>query len=131
MRTIGPIVFVFALAVSLAMLTGAGVPQLWGVDAPDDQGTTTALNDSANSSAAGNKDAVGGSVGKSGGETNIIGLVISSAGAIGRAAANVVLLPLALVELGMPAWAAAPIGLFLQIIVGIGVIEFATGRVWT
>lgn len=132
MRTTAPVVFVLALGVAFAIVGATGIAGIWGVqDAPGGDRVEGNLKDNAGDSPAGNDDTFDGQVGRSGGETNLIGLVISGLGILASAAAAIVLLPLTLTDLGFPAYAAFPIGLFLQVIVGIGIVEFASGREWT
>jgi hypothetical protein len=131
-RTIAFVIFVFALGVSFSIVGATGIADTWGlVDAPGGGEVERQLEDSAANSSAGNEDQLSGDVGKSGGETNLIGLVVAGVQTIGRVAAAIILLPLTLVELGMPVYAAVPVGFFAQIITGIGIVEFATGREYT
>jgi len=132
MRTTAPVVFVLALGVAFAVFGSTGLAGVWGVaDAPGGEQVESNLNQSAANSSAGNPSEFDGQVGESDGETNLIGLTIASLDIIASAGAAVVLLPVTLISLGMPAYAAVPLGLFLQVIVGIGIVEFATGREWT
>lgn len=131
MRTVGPVVFVLVLGVAFSIVGATGLAGFWGVqDAPGGEKVEGNLEEEAGNSPADNPDELQGDVGVSGGENNIISLIINGAKILGGAAAAIGLLPLTLIELGMPPYAATPVGLFLQIIVGIGIIQFVSGRIY-
>jgi hypothetical protein len=66
----------------------------------------------------------------SGGSDNIVGVVLSGVSYLTEFAALVALLPLELQALGFPVWFAAPIGLLVQALAGIGIVQFAAGRIY-
>lgn len=131
MRTIPIVAFVLALGVAFAIISGSGIgASIFGVEGQD-AGTQDALNDSTNETKLEEEDGGGisGSV-LGDNEPTIVGLVLSAGSAVVSVATAVVLLPLVLSNLGFPVYFAAPVGLFAQIVVGIGVFQFVTGRVW-
>lgn len=67
---------------------------------------------------------------KGGSEDNIVGLIISGTQALVSFTVMVGLLPAELMNLGFPKWFAMPVGLATQAIVGIGIVQFATNRVF-
>jgi hypothetical protein len=130
MRTIPIVAFVLALGVAFAIISGSGIgASIFGVK-EQDAGTQDALNDSTNETQLEEDD--GGITGSVLGdnEPTIVGLVLSAGSAVVSVATAVVLLPLVLSNLGFPVYFAAPVGLFAQIVVGIGVFQFVTGRTW-
>lgn len=132
MRTTAPVVFVLALGVAFAIVGTTGIAATWGLtDTPGGDGVESNLNQSAANSSAGESGNFEGDVGQSGDDTSLLGLTITGISIIASAAGAIVLLPITLTNLGMPAYAAIPLGFFLQVIVGIGIVEFATGRQYT
>lgn len=71
---------------------------------------------------------INGSASTSNGESDIVGLVISGAQGVVAFVGMLVLLPLELQRLGFPQWFAYPVGLAVQIIGSIGIIQFASNR---
>ena len=131
MRTIPVIAFVLSLGVAFAVVSGSGVgATIFGVQ-NQDPGAEKALNDSQDDTQLeeGDGGGISGSV-FGDNEPTVVGLVLSAGKAVISVATAVALLPFVLVNLGLPTYFAAPVGLFAQIVVGIGVFQFVTGRVW-
>jgi hypothetical protein len=132
MRSIPIVVFVLSLGVAFAVVTGSGIgTTIFGVG-DQDPGTQRALNDSANETRLEDDGDSGGIAGDVQGdnEPTIVGLVLSAGQTVISIATAVVLLPVTLSRLGFPVYFAAPVGLFAQMVVGIGVFQFIVGRVW-
>lgn len=126
MRTIGPILLVIALGAAAMMWGMAGVQDAYRSENIDDLDSDSELEQEANDSAAGD-----GSFNGSAGQTDdgdIVGLIVSGAGSIASFAGMIALLPVELNNMGAPWWFALPVGVTAQAIVGVGIIEFATGR---
>ena len=131
MRTIPVVLFVLSLGVSFAIIGGAGVgASIFGVGSQD-AGTQEALDDAQKNTSL-NKSDDGGLRGDVQGnnEPTVVGLVLSAGKAVVNVALVVGLLPYVLINLGFPAYFAVPVGGFAQIVVGIGVFQFVTGRIW-
>lgn len=124
-----PVIFVLALAVGASMWIGSGIAsEFTQTDPADGLSSPDRLEDEANDSAVSDDGGFSGSVESSDDESSIVGLIISGSHAIADIAAFVVLLPLELRNLGFPRWFAYPIGLAVQILGGVGIIQFATNR---
>jgi len=131
MRTIKIVLIVAAMGTAALMWSMSGVGAIYGADDPvgdlqsgeniSNQGSGSAVSEDGNFSA---------SADNSGGADNIVGVVLSGATAITDFAAMVVLLPAELQRLGFPAFFAYPVGFLAQAIAGIGVVQFAAGRVY-
>jgi hypothetical protein len=131
MRTIAAVVFVLALGVSFSIVSATGLAGVLGADrAPDGSQVESQLEESNSSVPIDNSDEFAGGVSQTG-DANLIGLIITGFDLLGNVAVGVALLPLTLARLGLPIYAAAPLGLFIQAITGIGLIEFASNREWT
>lgn len=128
MRTITPMLVVLALGVSGMMLGMSGFADAWGAKPPQTTAAEEQLNDSASGLNPGDGP-VQGPV--SAADSSIVGLLASGLGNLVNVAASVALLPVTLINLGFPAWFSVPVGLFGQLTLGIGIIEFATNREWT
>lgn len=129
MRTIYPVMIVLALGTAATMFGMSGFTDLHDPnpvqDLQSDEEVEKAADDSA---AAQDGNFSGQSVSQDDG--NIVGLVIEGAGRIASVGALVVLLPFEMNNMGFPWWFAAPVGGLTQAIVGIGIVQFATGRFW-
>jgi hypothetical protein len=131
MRTIKIVLVVAAMGTAALMWSMSGVGGIYGTDDPVDgfeagekiekEGNTSAVSEEGNFSA---------SADNSGGADNIVGVVLSGATAITDFAGMVALLPWELQRLGFPAFFAFPVGFLAQAIAGIGVVQFAAGRVY-
>lgn len=128
MRTIVPVFVVLAIAVAGMMLGMSGFQSAWGAPAPQTASAQDQLNASAQN-ASPNEGPVEGPV--SSGESSIVGLIVNGLTTMVDIAGGVVLLPLTLMNLGFPAYFAIPVGALAELLVGIGLIEFATNREWT
>ena len=128
MRTIAPIVVVLAIGVAAMMLGMSGFSAAWGADPPQTSAAQEELEDSSRDLAP-QSGPVSGPV--SGVDDSVIGLLASGLGSAVDVAGAGAVLPKALISLGFPAWFATPVGFLAQLIVGIGLFEFATSREWT
>ncbi len=128
MRTVDPVLVVLAIGVAGAMLGMSGFTAVWGADTPSVDRASDKMNESAEAVSP-NNGPVEGPV--SSGDSSIVGLIANGLGSLVDIAGAVVLLPITLMNLGFPAWFAVPIGSIGEIIVGIGIFEFATNREWT
>lgn len=123
--------FVFVAAISLAagvmMFQLAGFGALYAGQSTGDQlDSAGALNDSASDSVV-DENFTGDATAQDG---SLIGIIISGIDAIFSFVGFVVLLPLELFELGIPRWATTAIGAIISILASIGLIQFATNRVF-
>lgn len=131
MRTIKVVLIVAAMGTAALMWSMSGVGAIYGTDDPVDgfeagekiqeEGNASAVSEDGNFSA---------SADNSGGADNIVGVVLSGATAITDFAGMVALLPWELQRLGFPPFFAFPVGFLAQAIAGIGVVQFAAGRVY-
>jgi hypothetical protein len=128
MRTITPVLLVFAIAAASLMLAGSGFAGAWGAEPPQTAAAQSQLNQSAGQ-ANPNDNPISGPV--SSGESDIVGLIANGLGSIVDFAGAVILLPITLVQMGFPKWFAYPLGSVAYIIAGVGVIEFGTNREWS
>jgi hypothetical protein len=127
MKTTYPVLVVMALAVASLMWGMSGIGSLYTDDRMSEiQSGEDLEKTSENSSVHGYNASAGPNEGG-----NIFGLIISGAVRVSRIAGMVVLLPLELYTLGFPWWFAAPVGTLIELIVGIGILEFVTNREWT
>jgi hypothetical protein len=124
-----PVIMVLSLAVASMMWSASGIGAelttnpASGLSSGDDvesQANQSEINDEGNYTGP-----VGGDD-----EGNIIGLILSGASSIAGVFGLALLLPEELMALGIPQWAAMPLGFLAQIIVGIGIVQFVTGRVF-
>lgn len=116
---------VIALGISALMWNLAGVDSaLSGPSATDDLKS----GDELESQAPGEAE-VNGSADSNSGESDIVGLVLAGGAGIANFVNMALLLPLELQRLGFPQWFAYPIGLAVQVIALVGLIQFVTNRV--
>lgn len=127
MRTKGPILLVIALGMAAMMWGMAGVDEAYSSDSIDDLQSADELQSEANQSAV--NDSFEGQAGQTD-DGDIVGLIVSGLSSVARFAGMVALLPVELRNLGAPWWFAFPIGVTAQAIVGIGIIQFGTGRLF-
>lgn len=128
MKTKTPIMIVLSLAVAGMMIQMSGLPAVWagGVSTADQ--AQRELNESSGQLSPDENAPVSGPGGT--GDSDIIGLVTDSLSTFASIGAAVVVLPITLMRLGFPAFFAVPVGIVSELIVGIGVIQFGTGRIW-
>lgn len=127
-----PVFMVLCLAVAGAMLGASGFADAWGAEPPKTDAAQDELNQSREADPINpgpNSTGVSGPVNGASG-SDIVGLIISGAQSLASIVAGVVVLPITLINLGIPAWAAVPIGGLAEVIVGISLIQFVTGRDW-
>lgn len=127
-RTTIPVLVVLALGTAAVMLGMSGFADVWGSPTPQVERAGDHVNESA-ASVSPQNGSVQGPV--SSGDSSIVGLIADGLGSLTDIAGGVVLLPLTLIKLGFPRWFAIPIGSLAELIVGIGLFEFATNREWT
>lgn len=128
MRTLYPALVVLALGAATVMWGLGGFGALYGADDPaEGLDSGGELEKQANDSAADDDNSFGGSASNSG-DGDIVGLIISGLGYVADFFGMVVLLPWELAELGFPWWFAAPVGSISQLLVGLGIVQWATGR---
>jgi len=128
MRTIAALVFVLALGVSFSIVSATGLAGVLGADrAPDGSQVEQNLDNAAGQSPVDNPDKLAGGIAQTG-DANLIGVIITAGDLVAGFLTGVILLPVTLSNLGLPLYAAAPLGLFIQTISGIGLIEFFTNR---
>lgn len=138
MNTKAPVLMVLVLAASGAMLSGSGFADAWGAEAPSTSEAQKALDrsqevDAVSNTSAGDKEnesGIKGPVGGGGESGSVLGLILSSAGALATMIGAIVVFPITLMNLGFPAWFAVPIGALAEVIVGIGLMQFTSGREW-
>lgn len=128
MRTLAAVLFVLALGLSFSVVTmsGAGVA-IFGEDAGANGGLgpMDQLNESGEDD---NADISGDVAGED--EANIVGFIIDGTTFVLGTAAAVVFVPGTLMALGVPSYIAVPFGSLLMFLASVGVVQFATGRVW-
>jgi len=128
MKTIYPLVLVIAMAVAGMLLTiaGPGGQSFSDGIGHEDSNTqlTTEFNETSESSSVGTNSM------PTGGVTGMIFLVINAAQQLFTMVMMVVLLPIQLRELGFPRMFAYPVGLAIQIVASIGVVQFLSGRIY-
>jgi hypothetical protein len=124
------IILVLCLGVGFTAVEGAGLATAWGTD-PQTSGDAVqkALNDSSDASAVQKDEPVVGDAATENGDSNIVSLILSGAQRVASAFGKVVLLPLTLHQLGVPAYLAYPLGSVINVVAGIAIIQFITGRV--
>jgi hypothetical protein len=131
MRTIYPLVLVIAMGLATMMLTGSGAAGYFLAD-----GGYTSLADSVEekgeSGPIGGEDEGDGLSGSAQSENNpgsIVGLVIAGGKLITSFFELVTLLPFKLQNMGFPFWAAYPVGLAVQLLGSISIVQVVSGRV--
>ncbi len=127
MRTIMPVLVVLAIGVAGAMLGMSGFESAWGAEPPSVEPASSQVNESAGSVGV-EEGPVEGPVNS--GESSIVGIVVDGLQSLTDIAGAVLVLPVTLMNLGFPAWFSIPVGAVAEALVGIGIIEFATNRVW-
>jgi hypothetical protein len=127
MRTTAPMLVVLCIGVSGFMLHASGFTNAWGAPAPSTDAAQGEV-ENANQSSGPEGGPVSGPVNS--GDSSIIGLIADSLSTLTTMAGAAIQLPKTLINLGFPAWLANPIGRLAQAISGIGIIQFATNRVW-
>lgn len=126
MRTIYTVLAVIALGVAASFVT-AGWDQAVGVDVDTGLDSPDELEEQA--SKHNPQDGVSGSASNAD-DGDIVGLIIGGGKQIATIAGMAIMLPWELRDLGLPGWAAAPLGFAVQIVVVVGVIQFAVNREW-
>jgi len=128
MKTEYPLVLVAAMAIAGLMLTMAGPG---GTSFSDGVGTERAnqqtmneLETTSQATSVANGNMPGGGV------IAMVFLVITAAKQLFSIIMMVVLLPIQLRDLGFPAMFAFPVGLIVQIVASIGILQFLSGRVY-
>ena len=125
MKTTYPIALVLAMAIAGLMLAGSGFSAGVGVDRSSDQLSGEVGRVADNSSI---DDGFDGDV-RAGSDDSIVGFIISGTGEVFRLFKLAILLPSTIRGLGFPGWFANPMGRAIQIIVSVGLVQFAVGRI--
>lgn len=125
MRTEFFVVTLLAFAVMGLMFAGSGFNSAVGVD-----GSNSQLESSVNESSERVNPADGVEGARAGSDSSIVGIAIGGAQQIAGILVLVGYWPAALQTLGFPGWFATPVGIIAQLIVGIGLFQFATGRIY-
>jgi len=117
---------VMAIAVAALMFSLSGYAGLYGGDPTTGLGQSqSALEDTAaNESVEGG---VGGQI--SGQDPSLVSLTVNGASSVASVLAFIVLLPISLQNLGFPFWFSFPIGLVVQLMGFISMVQFVSGRV--
>lgn len=126
-NTYVPVLLVLAIGVSGMMIGMSGFDDVWGAGKPQTQGAQDALNGSAEQVNP-NDEPVSGPV--SSGESSAVGLFVDGIQSLASIAGSVALLPVTLIELGFPAWFSVPLGSIAYLVVGVGLVQFASKREW-
>lgn len=127
MRTIYPVIGVLCVLTMAAVWQLAGVGALFAASGPGSQLDTGQFN---NTSDQYNPDTGFSGDASSSDDGDIVGMIISGTGDITSLSGLVNLIPNILVSFGLP-WAFAfPLGQLSQIIVLVGVVQFAVNRDW-
>jgi hypothetical protein len=127
MRTIYPMMVVLALGIAAVMFGMSGYSDLYEQDPTAGLESGGEVNETANNSAIKDDSQFGGSS-VSSGDGDIVGLILAGLERLVSIASLVVLLPAEMRDLGFPWWFSLPVGLLMQTIMGIGIIQFASGR---
>lgn len=125
MRTNAVWFIVMALGIASLMwgLSGVG-GVLSGPSAADDLSS----GDELESQAPGTPQ-INGSADTNSGESDIVGLILAGGAGVANFIGMAILLPIELQRLGFPHWFAYPIGLGVQFLATIGLVQFVTNRV--
>lgn len=127
MRTLYPMMLVLALGTAAVMMSMSGFTALHEQDPTSGLESGDEFQDKANDSAIQEDSEFGGSS-VSSGDGDIVGLILAGLERIVSLASLVVLLPAEMNDMGFPWWFALPTGLLMQTIMGIGIVQFASGR---
>lgn len=128
MRTITPVMIVMCIGLAGAMVSGAGLADAWGTDPPQTAAAQEQLN--KNSDRVDPQGTpVKGPV--SSGDSDLVGVIVNGITSLVKTAAAVAVMPVTLMNLSFPIWFAVPVGSFGTLLVGIGIVEFASNREWT
>lgn len=125
MRTKFPMLLVICLGIAVTMFSLSGFANLHETNPADDLESGDEVEKVANNSSAAEDGEFSGSGSN---QDNIIGFIISAGSRFTQIVSLIVLLPWELANLGFPSWFAFPIGGLFQLIAGIGIIEFFSGR---
>jgi len=131
MRTLYPLVLVVAMGLATMMLVGSGAAGYFHQGGGD-----TTLQESVQENASSGPiggdapgDALEGSAESENNPGSIVGLVVAGSQLMTSMLSMVTLLPFELEQMGFPRWAALPVGLAVQLLASISVIQFVSGRV--
>lgn len=118
-----------SIGAAVLMFQASGYAGLYGSDPTAGlEPLGDSVKEEANNSRGANKpDAYGGAA--SGSDEPLINFILDGGGAVLSVFNLVGALPNALIAFGLPRWFAQPIGYVAQIIMGLGAVQFITGRV--
>lgn len=129
MRTTAPALVVMCIGLAGMMLGASGFEDAWGAPAPKTDAAQEEIQKANNSSGVKGSDGpISGPVSSS--DSSIVGLISDGLSGLTNIAGAVIVLPQTLINIGFPGWFAWPIGTFASALAGIGIIQFATNRVW-
>lgn len=120
-------VAVLAIAIGGLMWQLAGFADLFAAESPG-EGLDSPANASQQADDSVIDDNFSGNAQPSSGD--LVGLIVSGITNIFKMAMMVVFLPGELAELGLPDWAAQPVGTLATILISVGLVQFASGRVF-
>lgn len=126
MRTLYPTMLILCLGIAALMFSLSGFGQLHENPAGDLE-SSEAVNDTVDNVSV-KED--GGFSGQGSDGDNLLGFIVSAGQRIMSVASLSVKLPWEIAALGFPPWFAFPIGGLLQLIAGIGIVQFFSGRIW-
>jgi hypothetical protein len=126
-RTTFPLAVVLCLAVSLLMFSGSGFNAL--VDGSQSAGPVgDALGEQANESAVQDGNI---SVSRSASdEGSVAGLILGGSKTAFQIFNLLAFLPFTMQRLGFPTWFALPIASLVYVLVGLGIAQFVSGRIY-
>lgn len=115
-----------SLTIAALMFTLSGYGSMYGNDPgaglgpAEDRLNSTAENRSV-------EEGVGGQI--SGDDPSLVSLTVNGADSVMEVLAFIAFLPTALTNLGFPFWFSAPVGLVVQLLGFVSLVQFASGRV--
>lgn len=128
MRSQFAVYLVLAMAIAGMIFSMSGFNAVIGQDGHNSD-LSGRVNDSAeNSSVNSEGDTFNADARAQGG--TLVGFILTGGSAIMDVLSLVVLLPLELQAMGFPYWFAYPIGVLVEVVVGVGFIQFIVGRVY-
>lgn len=125
MNTTYPVAVMLALGIVASMWALSGMGAVYSQGSPQLEGVDN-IQEEANDSAA---HGIGGSASNAD-DGDIVGLILSALPNIVNLAGLVTMAPSWLASIGFPYWFARPIGWLFNIIVGVGVTQWAANRYW-
>lgn len=130
MQTVRYALAALLLATTFSIANTAGLPAVYGME--DEAPTGSTLSEQMDQAAGSGPVAGDGISGQVDGtdDQSIISVALNSVGFLLSVATGVALMPITLQSMGLPSYAAIPLGTAMVIIISIGILEFATQRVF-